>query len=147
MRKILKGFTLIELLIVIAIIGILTVAFLPNALNAPKKARDAGKIKGIQDVKAAVEAIYYSTNKFPAQSTSGLVNDTVDSNLQISVANDTYYYCTRTGFYAIGATMEHTPNANSKAGTSDFTDTDTDCALAYMTGTSTSMTMYVVTGP
>ena len=42
-NKFRKAFTLIELLIVIAIIAILTVAFLPGALKAPTKARDAGK--------------------------------------------------------------------------------------------------------
>jgi len=51
-----KGFTLMELLIVIAIIAILTVAFLPGALKAPAKARDAGKIKTVNDISIAVES-------------------------------------------------------------------------------------------
>jgi prepilin-type N-terminal cleavage/methylation domain-containing protein len=51
-----KGFTLMELLIVIAIIAILTVAFLPGALKAPAKARDAGKIKTVNDIAIAVES-------------------------------------------------------------------------------------------
>ncbi len=53
-RKLL-GFTLIELLIVIAIIGILAVAFLPNLLNAPSEGRDA---KRIADLGAIRDAIY-----------------------------------------------------------------------------------------
>ena len=40
-----KGFTLIELLIVIAIIGILAVAFVPSVMKAPSKARDAARIE------------------------------------------------------------------------------------------------------
>lgn len=42
-RSIQKAFTLIELLIVIAIIGILTVAFLPVLRGGQNKARDAAK--------------------------------------------------------------------------------------------------------
>ena len=42
-----EGFTLIEILIVIAIIGVLAVAFLPSVLNAPAKARDAQRIEDV----------------------------------------------------------------------------------------------------
>ncbi len=45
-----KGFTLIELLIVIAIIGVLAVAFLPSLLNAPAKGRDAQRLATVQKV-------------------------------------------------------------------------------------------------
>ena len=50
MHKNLKGFTLIELLIVIAIIGILAVAFLPTLLGAPAKGRDAQRISDLQKI-------------------------------------------------------------------------------------------------
>jgi prepilin-type N-terminal cleavage/methylation domain-containing protein len=54
--RILKGFTLIELLIVIAIIGVLAVAFLPTLLNAPSKARDATRIQDLQKIQKVLLA-------------------------------------------------------------------------------------------
>lgn len=70
-----KAFTLVELLIVIAIIAILTVAFLPGALKAPAKARDAGRIKIVRDIQAAVEAYIAENNGvIPLQLASGCFN-------------------------------------------------------------------------
>jgi len=61
-----KAFTLIELLIVIGVIAVLTVAFLPNALSAPAKARDAGRIKSINDIAASIETYRGSGRAEPA---------------------------------------------------------------------------------
>ena len=48
--KVKKGFTLIELLIVIAIIGVLSVAFLPSLLGAPSKGRDASRVAQVKKI-------------------------------------------------------------------------------------------------
>lgn len=50
-----RGFTLIELLIVIAIIAILSVAFLPTLRGGQSKARDAAKIALVQDIVTSLE--------------------------------------------------------------------------------------------
>lgn len=52
-----KGFTLIELLIVIGILGILVVAVLLtlNPQDAQRKARDAGRVKDLTELQAAID--------------------------------------------------------------------------------------------
>lgn len=50
-----KGFTLIELLIVIAIIGILSVALVPTGMSALKKARDGSRISNMASIKTAMQ--------------------------------------------------------------------------------------------
>ncbi len=80
-----KGFTLIELLIVIAVIGILSVVFLPQLLESPAKARDAKRIKDVDKIGGFLTAEYAETGTLPVfwsyfdpaedSSVSGLIND------------------------------------------------------------------------
>ncbi len=138
-----KAFTLMELLIVIAIIAILTVAFLPNALKAPAKARDAVKIKKVQDIQTAVEAYTAERGTPPAsaastpfcllkvQADSMGIETPLDSSKSkscnstdtaASAAIDTagankyfYRYNATNKYYIVGAVMEVTTGANSDA--------------------------------
>lgn len=59
-----KGFTLIELLIVIAIIGILAVAFLPSLLGAPSRARDTTRMAQINKIQSLLMPMAV-VNKLP----------------------------------------------------------------------------------
>lgn len=62
-----KGFTLIELLVVITIIGILAVAFLPNVLSAPARARDAARIADMKKIADLITArLVTNPNSLPS---------------------------------------------------------------------------------
>ncbi len=148
-NKFRKAFTLIELLIVIAIIAILTVAFLPGALKAPAKARDAGRVKAINDIAAALESYSAEHNSvYPAGATVApfCLDETVttlkslasyfpgDQFPRDSVAqkscDDTksslflYSYDTTDKFYVVAAKMEVKASANSTFEKSELAKTD-----------------------
>ncbi|MBI5413445.1 type II secretion system protein [Candidatus Peregrinibacteria bacterium] len=55
--KLKKGFTLIELLIVIAIIGILTVAFLPTLRGGQASARDAARKAALGSIATVISSL------------------------------------------------------------------------------------------
>ena len=71
--KKLLGFTLIELLIVIAIIGILAVAFLPSLLNAPAKGRDTQRIADLQKIQKVLVSKDLEGKGYPG--TTGPITD------------------------------------------------------------------------
>ncbi len=66
-----QGFTLIELLIVMAILGVLAVVVLVaiNPAEQMRRARDTGKISGVQQLGRAVQAYYTANGAVPAVGT------------------------------------------------------------------------------
>lgn len=136
-NKFKKAFTLIELLIVIAIIAILTVAFLPGALKAPARARDAGKVKKVQDIVAAVEAYNAQKMSYPTDTANQktcftqVVADFVNIELPVDSTKlnscnlvgqeDKFLYVNGSGFYVVGAKVEIDSAANTFLASGDLT--------------------------
>ncbi|MEK7524535.1 MAG: prepilin-type N-terminal cleavage/methylation domain-containing protein [Patescibacteria group bacterium] len=152
-----KGFTLIELLIVIAIIAILTVAFLPSALKAPARARDAGNVKLLNDIASAVETYKASTTAYPSTVVAGAVDAPLLAKLGVTLpaGAPTIYYCSTTpaaagGSYRLGFVPQVTSNVNSGWNIAKFTDlpVNGDCAADLGTpATPLATHMYVLKGP
>lgn len=65
-----RGFTLVELLIVIAIIAILTVAFLPTLRGGTSKARDASKKALVGDIATVFETMVNDGEALPPVATA-----------------------------------------------------------------------------
>lgn len=87
--KNLKGFTLVELLIVIALIGILSVAVLAtiNPIEQANKARDAKFKNDVAEVLGALERYYASQSNYPWNTAiNGVgVGDTVIAGSRVAI--------------------------------------------------------------
>ncbi len=121
-----RGFTLMELLIVIAILGILGVAFVPTILKAPAKARDAVRVKKVQDMHVAIEAYFAERGQLPAAdgvcftqtvaTSLGVTEPPKDANRLGSCGAGTpelYVYKVDGNKYIVGAKMENPTSANT----------------------------------
>ena len=124
-----RGFTLIELLIVMAIIGVLAVVVLVaiNPAEQLKRARDTGRISGVQQIGRAAAAYYTANSELPGVAgtwNSELVNSKELTVIPAGVAyttggacagavNNTWCYADNgTDHFVVYATLESDQRIN-----------------------------------
>jgi len=123
-----KGFTLIELLIVVAIIGILSVALVPTGMNALKKSRDAARIANLGTLGSAVQQAVLDTGACPAYTEDG-IGAYIQGNIPADPKDGSAYGYKKAGNYCIiTAILEYT--AGDKGNFNDATDDATAVTCA-----------------
>lgn len=128
-----KGFTLMELLIVIAIIAILAVTFIPNAMKAPARARDVARINHITQIRNTVELYYQSKGVLPVSADGVCFTEALKTTLEMPAyytdqtkegscsaadgKSQMYYYkaVANGDYYVVGAKMENADSGNTTA--------------------------------
>ena len=111
-----KGFTLIELLIVMAILGVLAVVVLVaiNPAEQLRRARDTGRISGVQQLGRAMQAYYTVNAGLPvAANWDAVLTDTEELQvIPAAITSTGYTPCTAaivnsTWCYAVNAASDH----------------------------------------
>lgn len=117
-KKAKKAFTLIEILIVIAIIGILTVALLPRIQGAQASARNTARKADLNQIATALAAYNGDFGKYPdkmddlAWSNGYLKSLPKDPANKIACSNGAegaYHYARKGDGYILAAYMEKQP--------------------------------------
>jgi prepilin-type N-terminal cleavage/methylation domain-containing protein len=123
-----KGFTLIELLIVVAIIGILSVALVPTGMNALKKSRDAARIANLGTLSSAVQQAVLDDGACPVALNEAGIGSYIQGNVPTDPKDGSSYGYKKEGNYCvITAILEYTEGDKG-----NFKDTT---VLADMTAT------------
>lgn len=128
-----RAFTLMELLIVIAIIAILAVTFVPNALKAPARARDVGRINSLTQIRNTAELYFQTKGTMPTQANNNdspcftedlkialempqfFTDQTAEGSCSADAAKAKFFYYRASGndFYIVAAKMENADSANT----------------------------------
>jgi prepilin-type N-terminal cleavage/methylation domain-containing protein len=129
-----KGFTLIELLVVISIIAILIAFGAASYSNAQKKARDARRIRDMQEIQNAMEQAYGTNGAYPdihldtqpGHCTNAGMTSYLNPFPSDPKTGNAPYYCSQAGNdvdYCICADLENTTGSGGNSSAQDCSAT------------------------
>lgn len=128
-----KGFTLVELLIVMAIIGLLSIAAIAGGSYAIKQGRTSRKRKEVDQVATLLQAYYNEKLSYPAP-------ETVKTNVDTLVSSTT-----KLGTYSEGYKFDNKPCTASGCYAYDTSDSNTKYALCTQLDPGTPASQYNTT--